>query len=287
MERHFNLHHKCLHCNSENVADMKNHCNIFHSKGCTECPEYKTSKSGKGKFFQNFQSIGCNFCATDDQVFKSRKALKEHKIFFHSMKCHSCRLGAVKENLKDLKECYEEKMQNNKPQENLNTLIEKVQKIQCNLPLGPQVRNKDLPTVKNQGKHDKNSNETQEKPINPNQYGSTNQKCWFCTSEDSVDILNHHNIFHSNGCVYCPKNENSGSIKRKNMTQSFGCNLCTNDITFKTDNELKEHRRIFHSLKCHSCRIGDAQKIFLISKRYYNYDQNYKTCNSNAVCFCD
>ena len=85
-------------------------------------------------------------------------------------------------------------------------------------------------------------------------------QCWFCTSEDSVDILNHHNIFHSNGCVYCPKNENSGSIKRKNVTQSFGCNLCTNDITFKTDNELKEHRRIFHSLKCHSCRIGDAQK---------------------------
>ena len=152
---------------------MKNHCNLFHSKGCAECPEYKTSKSGKGKFFQNFQSIGCNFCATDDQVFKSRKALKEHKIFFHSMKCHSCRLGAVKENLKDLKECYEEKMQSNTPQENLNTLIEKVQKIQCNLPLGPQVRNKDLPTVKNQGKHDKNSNETQEKPINPNQYGST------------------------------------------------------------------------------------------------------------------
>ena len=47
---------------------MKNHCNLFHSKGCAECPEYKTSKSGKGKFFQNFQSVGCNFCAKDDQV---------------------------------------------------------------------------------------------------------------------------------------------------------------------------------------------------------------------------
>ena len=50
---------------------MKNHCNLFHSKGCAECPEYKTSKSGKGKFFQNFQSVGCNFCAKDDQALYS------------------------------------------------------------------------------------------------------------------------------------------------------------------------------------------------------------------------
>ena len=81
---------------------MKKHCNLFHSKGCTECPEYKTSKSGKGKFFQNFQSVGCNFCATDDQVFKSKKALKEHKIFFHSLKCPSCRVGEVQENIPDM-----------------------------------------------------------------------------------------------------------------------------------------------------------------------------------------
>ena len=137
---------------------MKNHCNLFHSKGCTECPEYKTSKSGKGKFFPNFQSVGCNFCATDDQVFQSKKALKEHKVFFHSLKCHSCRVGAVQENLKDLKEFYEEKLLYNKPQENLNNLIGKVQKIQCNMPLGPQVRPRDLPTgatVENQGKQDR------------------------------------------------------------------------------------------------------------------------------------
>ena len=112
--------------------------------------------------------------------------------------------------------------------------------------------------MKNQGKPDKNSNGTsgtQERPINL--YDSTNQKCWFCNSEDLVNILSHHNLFHSNGCVYCPKNEDYGSSM---SSQTFRCNLCTNGITFKTDNELKEHRRIFHSLKCHSCRIGHAQK---------------------------
>ena len=108
---------------------MKNHCDLFHSKGCTECPEYKTSKSGKGKFFQNFQSVGCNFCATDDQVFKSKKALKEHKIFFHSLKCHSCRVGAVQENLKDLKEYYEERLQNNTPPDSTAEVMKRL-KIQ-------------------------------------------------------------------------------------------------------------------------------------------------------------
>ena len=117
--------------------------------------------------------------------------------------------------------------------------------------LGPQVKPRDLPTVENEGKHDKNSNGTQKRPINPN------QKCMFCDSEDLANIVHHNNLFHSNGCVFCPKNEDYGSSM---SSQIFRCNLCTNYITFKTDNELKEHRRSFHSLKCHSCRIGDAQK---------------------------
>ena len=122
--------------------------------------------------------------------------------------------------------------------------------LTCNT-LGPQMKPRDLPSVENEGKHDKNSNGTQKRPINPN------QKCMFCDSEDLANIVQHNNLFHSNGCVFCPKNEDHGSSM---SSQIFICNLCTNYITFKTDNELKEHRRSFHSLKCLSCRIGDAQK---------------------------